>query len=529
MKKRSNALRKVGLALAGLSTAFAGNALAGRVASKTLPAAPTAQHSNAPAQSGYQHPAGAVVETRGGLSVIDPACNWYWFNLGGRFEFDEVVFSGNYRDRRGNFPTSSNIRRGFLAFNGGIGECLTYNLTVDFGRTASLWRQTDGVGVRPPRTRAGTFFDTTHGAVLIEEAWLGYTGLWDCTCVRFGQFTPLATMDGYTNYGTTSSQMFLESALATRAFDIPSYIQTDSRAMKGFGIILNTQLCDLFTVGATVYEPAHGPANVYGDRRRSDRVGGAVRFTFSPVHDCDYALHAGFLARYQSLNHTDNSRTLNPGNSAIINTLFFTTPEVTPRNYVGNPANFSATTVPVGAVSTYDPNIVNTGAIRAKSYNHFAGELAAIWGPFTAQGEYHYSNVQRLPFPGATYPTASIKNLSFHGWHAQAGYVLTGESRGYNFATGTLGTIKPCSPCGAWEIAARYSYLTLIDKDVFGGAAHNVTLGLNWYINENVRFAFNYLRSNITPTGAVAGQQPSLPIAAKRKLDIMAARVQVVF
>ena len=45
----------------------------------------------------------------------------------------------------------------------------------------------------------------------------------------------------------------------------------------------------------------------------------------------------------------------------------------------------------------------------------------------------------------------------------------------------------------------------------------------------NVRFAFNYIRSDITPTGIVAGQQPLPGEAAKRKLDIMAARVQVVF
>lgn len=537
MKKRSKALKQVGLALAGLSTAFAGNVFAAQESKH-------ARHVPQQQTAGVAKATGAVVETRGGLTVIDPCNDWYWFSIGGRLEFDEVIFSGNYRDKQGNFPNSGNIRRGFLALNGGIGECFTYNLTVDFGRTASAWADNidnDNNGLALPyRTRPGVLFadtSTLHGVVLIEDAWLGYNGLWDCTSVRFGQFTPLATMDGYTNYGITSSQMFLESALATRAFDVPSYIQSDSRAMKGFGIILNTELADLFTVGGTVYQPAHGPQNVYGDRRRSDRVGGALRLTFSPVHECDYALHAGFLARYQSMNHTDSSRlqSSQPGttasSNAIINTLFFTTPEVTPRNYVGNPANLSAqvnSSTPVTGLgnATYDPNIVNTGAIRTKSFNHFAGELAAVWGPFTAQGEYHYANVQRLPF--AT-NIRQCGNVAFHGWHVQAGYVLTGESRGYNFATGTLGTITPCSPCGAWEIAARYSYLNLRDKDVYGGAANNVTLGLNWYANENVRFAFNYLRSNITPTGVIAGQQPVLGQAAKRKLDIMAARIQVVF
>jgi len=533
MKKK--ALKKIGIALAGISTVFAGStfAIGTKPSYSEAGEKPSARQSKGNSGEGPAH--GAMVETRGGLTVLDPCSNWYWFNIGGRLEFDEIIMSGNHRDRQGNFVSSANLRRAFLAFTGGIGECLSYNLTVDFGRTHSFWAQEGNDVLVPPfSTRPGVLDPAgplAHGVVIIEDAWLGYSGLWDCTCIRFGQFTPLASLDAADNYEITNAQIFLESALATRAFDVPSYIETDSRAMKGFGVILNTQLCDLFTFGATVYQPAHGPRNVYGDPRRSDRVGGAVRLTFSPIHECDRAVHAGFLARYQSLNSTDGSQAINPGSDAIINTLFFTTPEVTPRNYIGNPAVLSAQVnngAPLtgAADANFDPNIVNTGAIRARSYNHLIGELAGVWGPFTASGEYHYTNVQRLPFSSATNQRGS---LHFYGWHAQASYVLTGESRGYDFCRGTIGTLVPCSTCGAWEIAARYSYVNLMNKDLYGGASNDITLGLNWYVNENVRFAFNYIRAEITPTGIVAGQQPLPSQAAKRKLDIMAARVQVVF
>lgn len=531
MKKPSKTMtmKKMGLALAGLSISFASNLYAAT--------------DSAPTKSAPSKLTGMQIDTRGGLRIFDPCCADYWFALGGRLEFDEILFSGSWKDRQGNFPSGGNIRRAFLALNGGVGDCFTYNLTLDFGRAAAIYDTLTDAQIAAltasgiNSTRIG-FLPTTHapfiyGLTIIEEAWIGYTGLWDCTRVRFGQFTPLATMDALNNYNLTSGQMFLESALATRAFDVPSYLQTDSTTMKGLGIILETQFADMFTLGATIYQPAASPLNVYGDVRRSDRLGGALRLTFSPVHECDRMYHLGFLARYQSLNHTDASRTLIAGNNsdAILNSLFFTTPEVLPRNYLGTAANFSVNTVPlfvpgIGNVAgTSDPNLLNVGAIRAKSYNHLVGELGAIWGPVTVQGEYHYTNVQRLPFNSAGFQKG---NLSFHGWHGQVGYILTGESRCYDFQSGYIGGIKPCGPCGAWELAARYSYLNLNDKDVFGGSEHNVTLGLNWYINCNVKFAFNYIRANINPTGRIAGVQP-LPNTPKRKLDIMAARVQVVF
>lgn len=564
MKKRSKTLN-VGLALAGLGAAFAGNMFAaqndmqGMQTKKDKPAHHKhAAHKDGKHDGEHRHHRGnfgdgfmgyqgAAISTSGALCVVDPKCPHYWFNVGGRLEFDEIIFSGDWRDRQGNFPSSGNIRRAFLAFTGGVGECFTYNLTLNFGRSATFFtliqnnESATAFGTPAQFVRPGAPLSTTHGIVLIEDAWVGYSGLWDCTLVRFGQFTPLATMDGYPNYGTTNGQMFLESALATRAFDVPSYINTDSPAMKGFGVILETQLADMFTVGLTAYQPAHGPLNVYGDPRRSDRWGGAARITFSPVHDCDCVYHLGILGRYQSLNHTDGTSTLSTTGTApqaIFNSLFFTTPEVIARNYIGAPANLSSVTVANStvvnsAIQVYDASLVNVGAIRAKSYNHIAGEAAAIWGPITVQGEFHHANVQRKPVT-IVFADNTVNNLqqqgnvSFYGWHVQAGYVLTGESRGYDFRTGSICGIKPCSPCGAWELAARYSYVDLIDKDVYGGAERNVTLGLNWYINCNVRAAFNYIRANITPTGIVAGTQPS-PNVGKRKLDILGLRLQAVF
>lgn len=44
---------------------------------------------------------------------------------------------------------------------------------------------------------------------------------------------------------------------------------------------------------------------------------------------------------------------------------------------------------------------------------------------------------------------------------------------------------------GTWEIAARYSYLNLNDGPIDGGRINDVTLGLNWYLNQYTKMQFN--------------------------------------
>ena len=168
-----------------------------------------------------------------------------------------------------------------------------------------------------------------------------------------------------------------------------------------------------------------------------------------------------------------------------------------------------------------------------------------MWGPITVQAEY---NKAKVKLHRDVNSPANFGNPEFWGWHAQAGYVLTGESRTYDFASGTFGSVVPSTECGAWEIAARYSAVNLNDDHVYGGRENNVTLGLNWFVNENVQIKFNYIRANIHPTTtsivrnrvshndienlvrSTAGTKPLLVAdAKKRKLDIFGLRFQASF
>jgi len=60
-----------------------------------------------------------------------------------------------------------------------------------------------------------------------------------------------------------------------------------------------------------------------------------------------------------------------------------------------------------------------------------------------------------------------------------------------------------------WEVAARYSTLDLPDGGVLGGEEENWTVGVNWYVNRNVRVSANYVDAKATPNRLGAEDNPS--------------------
>jgi len=140
--------------------------------------------------------------------------------------------------------------------------------------------------------------------------------------------------------------------------------------------------------------------------------------------------------------------------------------------------------------------ILGTGALPIDSARILSAELAGTLGSFHFQGEYFDFSIERTHGNGPS--------LVFSGYYIQGGYILTGEKRSYNASSGSYRTVTPSRSFewqtggwGAWEIAARYSMINLNDKDILGGRQENVTLGLNWYVNRNMRFMFNYINGKV--------------------------------
>jgi phosphate-selective porin OprO/OprP len=87
----------------------------------------------------------------------------------------------------------------------------------------------------------------------------------------------------------------------------------------------------------------------------------------------------------------------------------------------------------------------------------------------------------------------------YTAWYIYGSYSLTGESRRYNWKKSSFSQTKVISPLSkggwrAWELGLRYSGGEFDD----GGTnttdeADVLTVGLNWYPNNNVRFSANYV------------------------------------
>lgn len=202
------------------------------------------------------------------------------------------------------------------------------------------------------------------------------------------------------------------------------------------------------------------------DRHRSSYRSIVSRFAYAPIAENDRLLHLAISAEHRNLDSTSTYRVRSRPESSLA------------------------------------PGLLNTGNLAdVNSVRSLGLESAVVYGAFSAQGEYMRSTLSRGE--GRPDPT-------FDGWYVQTSYVLTGEKRRYSRSTGSFKGIRPSSGKGAIEIAARVSELNLIDETVRGGQAKNLTLGINWYVNSNVRLMFNYIDVDAERRSNLLDDSPSI-------------------
>jgi len=168
--------------------------------------------------------------------------------------------------------------------------------------------------------------------------------------------------------------------------------------------------------------------------------------------------------------------------------------------------------VPAGVPSSVPP-FVDTGPIFTNNFNLFAAEGGLTWGSFYMQSEAIAAVVNQQAGP----------DLAFSGAYAYAGYFLTGEVRPYNRTAGVFGRVKPLNHfgsdggIGAWEVAARWSYIDLNDENIRGGRLNDITFGLNWYLNPRTKFQFNYIHAFLD--NATTGDSEANVFALRGQID----------
>jgi phosphate-selective porin OprO/OprP len=272
--------------------------------------------------------------------------------------------------------------------------------------------------------------------------------------IEYGGFKPLSIKAGnfkepFNIENLTSSRYitFMERALPVEAF-------TPDRNL---GLQLHTHgsiwqaAVGLF--GQEIDSPG-GDDDADGDGD-SQSYGTAGRVSVAPINDEGRVLHVGGAVEWRTEYEGDEVRY-----------------RVRPESHVTN-----VRLVDTGDIADVDDTL---------KYN---GEVAAVFGPFSVQGEYVRTNVNR---------TGGSEDVDFSGWYVYGSWFLTGESRPYEVEDGTFDRVKPNSVVGkggygAWELAVRYSSIDLDDQDIVGGQEDNITVGVNWYPTSHTRLMFNYV------------------------------------
>jgi phosphate-selective porin OprO/OprP len=167
------------------------------------------------------------------------------------------------------------------------------------------------------------------------------------------------------------------------------------------------------------------------------------------------------------------------------------------------------------------PVIADTGEIPGNKQFTLAPEFAMVFGPLTVQAEYAGQWLT-----GAFAPNGQPQGTVFyHGGYVEALYFLTGEYQPYERRDGVFGRVIPRHDyhirkgdedwsLGAWQIGARFSYVDLNDKAIQGGRVYDWTVGLNWYLNPNMKLQFNYVVEHRNMPGVAVGWINGLGIRA---------------
>lgn len=168
------------------------------------------------------------------------------------------------------------------------------------------------------------------------------------------------------------------------------------------------------------------------------------------------------------------------------------------------------------------------GAPHSNSQSTFSAEAAYAIGPLTLQGEYALSRLNNTH-----QVNGNLRNSTIQAFYVQTSWFVTGEHAVYRKDRGAFGKPQPSGKWGALELVGRYDLADNIDQSLIANPCKTgtskcqvqvITLGVNWYPYQNVRFMLNYYLSE----AMMGNTGPGTP-AHKDNLSVVSLRTQISF
>lgn len=225
-----------------------------------------------------------TVKTDNGIEVYRSGDSAHWFSIHGLAKLDAVGVFGDFENRRNEFPSGTNIRAIETTFEGGIGQGLTYTVSLSL-----------------------------ESGVDVNDAYLTYTP-YEHTSISIGQVVSPFCLE---NANSGKWIPFMERSLPVVAL----------RPCMGQGINIAHHGQNYYlTLASTT--PLFGTNNdTAAFKYRSDRITTAARAVFAPINCPEHVLQLGVSGVYG-----DNSPTFRDDTPNIDGRRFSTRPEIRARN-----------------------------------------------------------------------------------------------------------------------------------------------------------------------------------------------------
>lgn len=150
------------------------------------------------------------------------------------------------------------------------------------------------------------------------------------------------------------------------------------------------------------------------------------------------------------------------------------------------------------ATSINRKKYLDTGYIKDLNFEMmYTAELAGHWRGLRWETAYLADMVHQKG------TAADPKTKYFWGYYGQVGFLIFGGSQHYDAGGAKYTRITPGRSWGDIEVCARFDRLDLDSENVFGGAANAVTLGVNYWVNSNIKMMVNYqyVKNNVYANG----------------------------